>query len=90
MARADFPTGQLPVGASTRELWDFVRDQIDGGRRQGRRQAVHDPQAERVSRLDVQGMNHVSFDTPEAFAAFQRTEVDRWSKIITRAGVKPE
>jgi hypothetical protein len=29
-------------------------------------------------------------DTPEAFAAFQRDEHEKWGAIVRRAGVRPE
>ena len=37
-----------------------------------------------------QGIDQSDADTPEKHAAFLRTELARWSKVVTEAGVKPE
>lgn len=47
-------------------------------------------QPELAAQLAAMGMGALSTNSPEAFAAFQRAEVDRWSKVIADAGVKAD
>ncbi|MCJ0764005.1 Bug family tripartite tricarboxylate transporter substrate binding protein [Variovorax terrae] len=42
------------------------------------------------AKFEAMGMGALSSDTPGQFAAFQKSEAARWSKIILDAGVKPE
>jgi len=39
-------------------------------------------------------MNQIGFDvvasTPEEFGKFMKEEVDRWTRVVERGGIKPE
>ena len=37
-----------------------------------------------------QGIDQSDADTPEKHAAFLKTELARWSKVVSEAGIKPE
>ena len=40
-------------------------------------------------RLRNQGMEPVG-DTPEAFDAFIKSEIAKWSKVVKQSGIKPD
>lgn len=42
------------------------------------------------ARFDAMGMGVINFNSPQEFAAFQRSEVNRWAQVIKAAGVQPE
>ena len=42
------------------------------------------------ARFDAMGMGVINFNSSQEFAAFQRSEVNRWAQVIKAAGVQPE
>ena len=40
--------------------------------------------------VDVRVLGFPLLDPPEEFGAFMKAEVDRWTKVVERGGIKPE
>lgn len=56
---------------------------------------LHDATVRALRSPDVrERMNAIGFDvvagSPEAFGAFMKAEVERWTKVVERGGIKPE
>ena len=56
---------------------------------------LHDAMVKTLRSPDVrERMNQIGFDvvagTPEEFGKFMKAEVDRWTKVVEKGGIKPD
>ena len=58
--------------------------------------ALHDALARTLQapefndRLAHEGAVPFAGDTPDAYAAFLKSEIEKWGKVVRQAGIKPE
>ena len=65
-------------------------DDIRRASHQGRQAARHrDYQPDVTQRFQLDGAEAVG-SSPQEFAAFLKAEMQKWSKVISDAGIKPE